>query len=437
MNLLLISLLTSPILLPWPTAAQPEKAARPKGSAPAVQDIARTLAGKLTDEQAVAVLRSLKRRYPPNTDFKTGRQRPLAEKNTVLWLLEAPPAAEVRVVTSDQKSWPLEPLGTTGFHAKAVTLPNVYETQYHFEVGGQRRGGGTLRVEFFPLGPDSLPQAGVPAGKLIQQPAWKSRIYPGTVRDWWIYVPAQYDPNGAGAAVMVFQDGQGYAKGDGNACTVFDNLIQQRKMPVTIGVFVNPGVFADPPPRPGQRPRSNRSNEYDTCTPTYAEFLEKEILAEVAKEYKLKPGPQDHAICGASSGGSCAFTAAWYRPDLFGRVLSHVGSFCDFRQVKDYPALDGTQPPRRDDPATWKVAHNYPGFIRKTRPIKPLRVFLQDGTHDLNNEHGDWPLANQQMAKALEFAGYKYRFVVGDGFHSLNHGRAILPASLIWLWQDD
>ena len=115
----------------------------------------------------------------------------------------------------------------------------------------------------------------------------------------------------------------------------------------------------------------------------------------------------------------------------------HIGSFCDFRGIDKYPTLDGKRAPDAQDAATWKVAHNYPGLIRKSRPIKPIRVFLQDGRHDLDNPLGNWPLANEQMAKALAYSGYKYKFVMGEGFHNHKHGRAILPESLVWLWSDD
>ena len=86
---------------------------------------------------------------------------------------------------------------------------------------------------------------------------------------------------------------------------------------------------------------------------------------------------------------------------------------------------------------TWKVAHDYPALIRKTRPAKPLRVFLQDGERDLDNQLGNWPLANRQMDKALEFAGYKHKLVMGQGFHNRKYGRVIMPDALMWLWADD
>jgi enterochelin esterase family protein len=235
-------------------------------------------------------------------------------------------------------------------------------------------------------------------------------VFAGTQRDYWVYAPRQYDPDEP-AAVMVFQDGGDYI--DENRSfrvpVVLDNLIHKKEVPVTVGIFINPGVF---PASADRKRESNRSFEYDTLSPQYAAFLETEMLPEVAKRYRLTDQPEERAICGISSGGICAWTAAWERPDLFRKVLSHVGSYTNIRG-----------------------GHVYPALIRKTER-KPIRVFLQGGSGDLDNAHGNWPLANQQMAAALRFAGYDYRFEFGDGGHNGKHGGAILPDSLRWLWQD-
>jgi len=268
-----------------------------------------------------------------------------------------------------------------------------------------------LAADHYKLGADSQPQANVPRGKL-EKLAWKtSKVYPGTERDWWVYVPAQYDA-ARPAALMVFQDGWGYANPEGQfrVPVVFDNLIQRKEMPVTIGVFVNPGSV--PPAEPGQKARGNRSYEYDSLGDRYARFLLDEILPEVGKRWNVTREPAGRAVAGISSGGICAFTVAWERPDQFGKVLSHVGSFTNIRGGNVYPSL-----------------------IRKTEH-KPIRVFLQDGANDLDNLHGSWPLANQEMAAALKFSGYDYRFDLGDGGHNGKHGGALLPESLRWLWRD-
>jgi enterochelin esterase family protein len=247
----------------------------------------------------------------------------------------------------------------------------------------------------------------VPKGVLTQQPKWKSRIFAGTERDWWVYVPAQYKA-GTPACVMVFQDGGGYKD---YVPTVFDHLIAKGEMPVTVGIFINPGTFADG--------KSNRSFEYDTLSDQYARFLLEEILPEVEKTVELRHDAEGRAIAGISSGGICAWTVAWEHPYQFSKVLSWVGSFTNI----------ASGPTRREG------GHNYPALIRKT-PKKPIRVFLQDGANDLDNANGNWPLANQTLAKSLSYANYDYRFEYGQGFHSNRHGRAILPDTLRWLWRD-
>ena len=269
---------------------------------------------------------------------------------------------------------------------------------------------GPATAEEYKLGPDSMKQDGVPKGEVIKSRWTDSKVFTGTERDMWLYVPAQYDA-AKPAAVMVFQDGGGYVSEKGNFRTsvVFDNLIHKKQMPVTIGIFLNPGSI--PASIPNGKARRNRSFEYDTLSDQYSRFLIEEILPAVEKDYNLTDDPARRATCGISSGGICAWTVAWERPDVFGKVLSHIGSFTNIRG-----------------------GHNYPALIRKTEK-KPIRVFLQEGSNDLDNLHGNWPLANQQMAAALKFAKYDYDFVMGTESHNGKHGGAILPDSLRWLWR--
>jgi len=259
-------------------------------------------------------------------------------------------------------------------------------------------------------GEDSIIKSGVPRGQVTKL-KWESKIYPGTVRDYWIYVPQQYD-NSKPACLMVFQDGGSYVSTNGQfrVPIVFDNLIHKKEMPVTIGLFVNPGEV--PPAEEGQKGRSNRSFEYDSMGGLYALFLIEEILPQIENKYNITKDPDGRAVCGISSGGICAWTVAWERPDVFHKVLSHVGSFTNIRG-----------------------GHVYPALIRRAEK-KPIRVFLQDGANDLDNLHGNWPLSNKEMAASLKFAGYDYKFEFGDGGHGGKHGGAILPDSLRWLWRD-
>ena len=283
-------------------------------------------------------------------------------------------------------------------------------------------------------GPDARRQPGVPEGRVTKH-TWSSRIFAGTTRDYWVYVPAQYDGS-TPAAVMVFQDGAGCVKPDGTIRVpiVFDNLIHRGEMPVTVGIFINPGTFPSTDPRvPG---RSNRSFEYDTLSDQYARFLLEEILPEVGRSVKLTEEPERRAIQGNSSGGICAFTVGWQRPEAFRKIVSFIGSFTS---IAYRPAQDGRPMQPGGD--------LYPALIRKNA-IRPLRIFLQDGSNDLNNSHGNWFLANQQMLSALDWANrnadekrtegprYDVRHEWGDGAHNGRHGGAIFPDVMRWLWRD-
>jgi enterochelin esterase family protein len=279
--------------------------------------------------------------------------------------------------------------------------------------------GESYKEPDYPVPPEAVQSPSVAEGTIERFEFSSTEIFKGTMRRYWVYVPKQYKSSQP-AALMVFQDGHTYVdrKGQFRAPTVMDHLIAKGEMPVTIGVFVNPGAFTETLPETDgwdslKGLKSNRSVEYDTLSADYVTFLEKELLPEVAKKWNITTDPGQRAIVGISSGGICAFTAAWERPDLFRKVLSHVGSFTDIRGGYAYPAI-----------------------IRKTKPVKPLRVFLQDGAMDLNNQFGNWPLANQQMANSLDFMGYDHKFVFDPrGAHSGKFGGSILPDSLRWLWR--
>lgn len=259
------------------------------------------------------------------------------------------------------------------------------------------------------LGPDSLVKETVPHGRVTQH-HWRSeQVYPGVERDYWLYVPQQYRST-TPACLMVFQDGGRYVGPEVNVPTVFDNLIAEGAMPVTIGLFINSGDKG--PGDPVYGGNNNRSIEYDSLGDTYARFLLEEMIPQVAKSYTLVDDPVGRAICGMSSGGICAFTVAWERPDAFSKVVSHCGSFTNIRGGNAYPSL-----------------------IRRTA-AKPIRVFLQTGSHDLDTVYGNWPLANKEMAAALAYRAYDYKLVCGEGGHTLKHGGAILPDTMRWLWRD-
>ena len=244
----------------------------------------------------------------------------------------------------------------------------------------------------------------------MSQHHWtSSRIYPGVEREYWVYVPRQYDGSRP-ACLMVFQDAELYLGPGAKIPIAFDNLIQQGEMPVTIGLFVSAGDRGPGMPRWGGT--DNRSVEYDLLGDRYARFLLDELLPPLEQQYNLIADPAGRAICGISSGGICAFTVAWERPDAFRKVVSHCGSFTNIRGGNSYPSL-----------------------IRR-HAARPLRVFLQTGTHDLDVVFGNWVIANQDMAAALAYKAYDYQFMLGEGGHSLAHGGAIFPDTMRWLWRD-
>ena len=259
-------------------------------------------------------------------------------------------------------------------------------------------------------GPEAFPAAETPRGGVRSHRDWAgSSVFAGTKRDLWIYTPAGFDPAGPAPALMVFQDGGGYLNREGpvRAAAVFDTLIAAGEMPPTIGVFVMPGRLE------GLADNIQRSREYDSVTDAYVRFLLEDLLPFVEAEIgcALTTDPARRTICGISSGGICAFTAAWYRPDAFGRVLSHCGSFTAIRG-----------------------GHNYPYLIRST-DRKPIRVWMQSGSADADIILGSWPQANQAVAASLEYAGYDCKFVFGEGGHSLAHGGAVFADALRWLWR--
>ena len=271
----------------------------------------------------------------------------------------------------------------------------------------------TRPVESYAEHPDSTLHEGVPEGRILTDSFSESKVFPGTTREYRVYIPNQYDASQP-TALMVFQDGAGYARRDRGfrVPNVFDNLIARGEMPVTIGLFINPGIV--PAKSEQVQTRFNRSFEYDSVDDRYARFLIDEIIPHVQRlhDLNLSQNPDDWAIAGASSGAIAAFNVAWHRPDRFRRVFSTIGTYVGLRGGETYSTM-----------------------VRKTEP-KPIRVFLQDGSNDLNLYGGDWWMANQAMLRSLEWAGYEVDHVFGQGYHSGAHGAAIFPDVMKWLWKD-
>lgn len=283
------------------------------------------------------------------------------------------------------------------------------------------------------LGVDHFPQEGVPKGKLKGPFEFHSKIFTGTVRRYWIFIPAQYKKTEA-ASLLVFQDGQRATntKGSLRVPQVLENLIAKGDIPVTIGLFVTPGNFSKHyPGNLGMDNPDNRAQEYDAMSDRYARMLIEELIPLVEAQYTLTKDPEQRVIGGTSSGAIAAFTTAWQRPDYFRKVFSGIGSYVSIGfKPHETPIKLGGQ--------------DYPALIRRG-VIKPIAVYFQDGSNDLDNEWGNWFLANQQMVKALAYAnrnadskhadGPRYRFkqVWTEGEHNDKHAGAMLPDALRWL----
>ena len=277
--------------------------------------------------------------------------------------------------------------------------------------------------------------AQAPQGTLSPKLTHVSAIYDGMVSEYWTYAPAGYDP-AKPAPLMVFQDGSGYLdrKGDHAALNVIDELVATHKIPMMIAVFINPGDVTDKPGTPTYRfveayakkwnrtlKDSMRSTEYDTVSDRYDRFLTTELLPEVNKKYPLRTDAYSRAITGLSSGGICAFNAAWQMPDQFSRVITWIGSFTSIQWHEDPAVPDGGQ----DYPE--KVLHE---------AHRNLRIWTQDGSGDQENErYGSWPLANLRMANALKLKEYDSHFSFGTGPHSAKEGGAEFADEMIWLWR--
>jgi enterochelin esterase-like enzyme len=277
---------------------------------------------------------------------------------------------------------------------------------------------------YYQLGPDSLPQEGVPQGEVNGPHVIPSEAFPGTQHTYWVYVPAQYDPEKP-ASLMIFQDGQAFVKEDGplRARHVLDNLIYRREIPVMIAVFINPGRKPEQPEPTmddwGDK-STNRPDEYNSLDDRYARVIIDELMPVLKEKYNISTDAKDHGIGGVSSGAIAAFTVAWERPDQFSKVLSIVGSYTNIRG-----------------------GHKYPDIIRESEK-KPIRIFLQSGRNDNRGQRRggkydpewDWFLQNNRMVKALEEKGYDMSYTWGIGNHGSQQGGAILPEMMRWLWRD-
>lgn len=316
-------------------------------------------------------------------------------------------AKPVEVVVDDGAPAQMHRIGSSDLYVYSGNYRTGTSHNFHYIIDGARFGGKTDVPAF---GPYSYEKPGVPKGTLSEKMVHTSTIYPGMTSNWWIYVPAQYKAEKP-AAVMVWQDGEGLVERERTrAQIVIDNLTAEGKIPVAIYILISPGTVGE---------RRMRAIEYDTMDDTFARFLRNEILPEVATKYNIRKDGYSRAIAGNSSGGICSFTVAWHMPNEFSRVLSRIGSFTSIAWR----------------PGEKEGGNLYPFMIRKM-PKRNIRVWLQDGSNDLENTHGSWPLQNVQMANSLKMRGYDFHLSWTNGTHNGGGGNAELPEELMWLWRD-
>jgi enterochelin esterase family protein len=289
---------------------------------------------------------------------------------------------------------------------------------FYYMVDGRKVGGLTDVPAF---GPDSYAQPGVPQGKLSEKRTLTSKFYEGMTSDYWVYVPAEYDP-ATPAPLMIRQDGHYHIERDGPAQVpisgqppsrlqnVIDNLTYRKQIPVAIYLLIDPGMVGT---------KAMRSIEYDTVSDMYPRFLRDEVLPEIYRQYNIRRDGYSHAIAGNSSGGICAFNAAWYMPDLFSRVLARIPSFTAIQW----------KPGEQDG------GNIYPFRVRKEEK-RNIRVWMQDGSEDMEAGNGSWPLQNLEMANSLKLKGYDFHFSFGTGTHNHAQNNSEMPDVLAWLWRD-
>ncbi len=372
------------------------------------------LAAKMSAPELIA----LAKKDPQSTEFKTALTdtlgaKPIAERTAILgegtdFIWAATSSIEPALLIDDNPGPKMLRLEKSDIWFATGTMDTGISHTFAYKINGMKVGGKSDVVVY---GPDSYTKPGVPQGKLSEKLTHVSKIYDGMTSEYWIYVPAQYDPSKP-AALMVWQDGAGHTQRDTGSRTlnVIDNLTHQGKIPVMIQVFISPGTKGT---------QRLRSVQYDSVNDTYPRFLRDEVLPEVYKKYNIRKDAYSRAITGSSSGAICAFNAAWFQNDQFSRVWSRIGSFTSIQWKPG--ELDG--------------GNVYPNMIRK-QAKRNIRIWLSDGSEDLENDHGSWPLQNIQMANSLKMKSYDFHFNFGNGTHNGAHGNAEMPDALKWLWRD-
>jgi enterochelin esterase family protein len=363
-----------------------------------------------TDSPRLAELLARKDAFGYRIPEMSGRDGVAVWGQEFLFAVES--AADATVVIDNESAVPMKHIAGTNYWYLLRTLRLGTTHQYHYFANNREIGG----YQVAGYNPDSYPEPGVPRGRLSERKTLESKIYSGMSSNYWVYVNPGADLLN-GAPLMVWQDGETIVGNQDlmrlRLQIVSDNLVAQKKIPPMIHVLIQPGTG-------GNEARMMRSIEYDTVSNRYGKYLMDEVLADVEKTYRIRHDAYSRAIAGASSGAICAMNVAWFYPDQFSRVLSHIGS---------YTAIQWH--PENNQDGGYIVAYN----VRREAK-KNLRIWMSDGSDDMENNTGSWPLNNIQLANSLKLKGYDFHFRFGVSMHAIAQGALDLPESLAWLWRD-
>ncbi len=393
---------------------------------PTQLDVIQAVKDKKPDGELASLLKS----YFSAEDLAAGKSI-ASYLGDFVWAIQS--SSEPNLYVDDKPAAPMRKLAGTDLwvHNKKLLEGWAHATYYRID------GKAGERIDKAALTEDSYPKPGVPEGKMSDMMVHESPVYHGYKISWWVYASPGVDP-ATPAPVMIWHDGHRFLQRDmrDRLPVVTENLVQQKKIPPMVHILLSPTVVDDPvngPYTPETRQRSLRSLLYDSVNDTYNHMVFGEIYPKVETMYKLRHDGYSTGTCGQSSGGICAFNMGWQRPEQVSRVLSRIGTYTSiqWRHGQDNPNhFFGFH-----DPAGFLDGGNiYPFMIRKW-PQKNLRVYLSDGSYDLENDHGSWPMQAIQMANSLKMKEYDFKFTFGNSQHNTEQGEAELPMAMTWLWR--
>ncbi len=398
---------------------------------------ARELFRAVTASPAPAATASMLRERFSGEDLKEGAAVS-AYGGDLVWAIEA--GTRPHLYIDDEPARPMAKLpGDLWFHAQRLRTGTSHA--HHYRVGGEILGG--RRFDTAAYGEDSYGQEGVPEGELSGELFHESPTYRGWEVSYWLYASPGVDPE-VPSPVMVWQDGHRFLERDKRSRirVVVENLVHKKRLPPMVLVLIAPGHIGNHDNSASYAPRAighMRSLLYDTFNDDYNKMVVDELFPEVEKTYRLREDGYSRAIGGQSSGGICSLNAAWFRPHAFSRVLSRIGSYASIQWRWGQENPSGQYPLGRfgdRDPCEPLDGGNAWPFLIRRRERRNIRIWLGDGSYDLENIFGSWPLQNIQLANSLKMKEYDFKFSFGNAQHSTVYGDAELPQAMAWLWRD-